>query len=428
MTGEARLKEHIQRLERLLEVNRSMSALLNLDDLLQHILNIGAELAEAESCSILLHEEGTQQLYFVAGPPALLSQAQDIPIPLEHSLAGWAFTHNDPLIVPNASQDPRYFPEVDRRLQHQTRSVAAVPLRLQDRVIGVLEAVNKKHGSFTPQDIETLETLAAQAAIAIHNAQMLQKAQTAYEELQQLDKMKSDFIAITSHELRTPLSLILGFATHLREILDGDAQRYIELIIRNALRLKELVEGLSHLENFQRGLFVVQHRPFNIVLTLRELVQELNGLAEAHGVTLEFEIPEDAIPLIEGDRKKIALALRQVIQNAIQFNHPEGKVQVRLHTVPGFVKITVEDTGIGIPAKDLPHIFDRFYQVEGHLTRRHGGMGLGLSIAKTMIEAHGGQIWAESEEGRGSVFSIVLPVSQGQGDTDQGALAPDPTA
>ncbi|HEY58886.1 MAG TPA: GAF domain-containing protein [Anaerolineae bacterium] len=427
MTEEARLQEHLRRLERLLEVNRSMSAILDLKDLLHHILEVGAELVDAESCSILLYDEESQQLYFAAGPPSLLSRAQNIPVPLDNSLAGWVFTHNEPLITHDAPQDPRYFPGIDRNLQHQTVSLVAVPLRLQDRVTGVLEAINKRHGYFNQQDIETLEILAAQAAIAIHNAQMLQKAQTAYEELQRLDKMKSDFIAITSHELRTPLSLILGFATHLREILDGDAQRYIEMIIRNALRLKELVEDLSHLENFQRRSSVVQRRPFNVVLTLRELVQELSALADTHGVTLEFKAP-DTIPLIEGDRKKIALALRQVVKNAIQFNRPEGKVWIHLHSIPGFVKITVEDTGIGIPAKDLPHIFERFYQVESHLTRRHGGMGLGLSIAKTMIEAHGGQIWAESEEGKGSVFSIVLPVTQRQVNAGQVLLPPDPTA
>lgn len=424
MTEEARLKENIRRLERLLEVNRSMSAILDLDDLLQHILNIGAELVDAESCSILLHDEESQQLYFAAGPPALLSRAQNIPVPLENSLAGWVFTHHEPLITHNAPQDPRYFPGIDRNLQHQTVSLIAVPLRLQDRVTGVLEAVNKRHGFFDQQDLDTLEILAAQAAIAIHNAQMLQKVQQAYEELQRLDKMKSDFIAITSHELRTPLSLILGFATHLREILDGDARRYMEMILRNALRLKELVEDLSHLENFQRRAFVVQRRPFNLVLTLRELIQELEGLAETHGVTLELKAP-DSTPLIEGDRKKIALALRQVLKNAIQFNRPQGKVWVRLHTIPGFVKITVEDTGVGIPAKDLPHIFERFYQVENHLTRRHGGMGLGLAIAKAMIEAHGGQIWAESEEGQGSVFSIVLPVAQRQVEAGQVLLPPN---
>ena len=147
----------------------------------------------------------------------------------------------------------------------------------------------------------------------------------------------------------------------------------------------------------------------------------MTDLAEQHQVTLEFEAPQ-TVPVVEGDRKKIALALRQIIRNAIQFNRPGGKVWVRLQSIPGFIKITVEDTGIGIPEKDLPHIFERFYQVESHLTRRHGGMGLGLSIARAMVEAHGGQIWANSEEGKGSVFSIVLPVTQRQVDASQALL------
>ncbi len=426
MSEENRLQERLHRLERLLEVNRAMSAILDLDALLQHILDVGAELVDAESCSILLYDEKSRHLYFAAGPEGLLARAKDMPVPLENSLAGWVVLHNEPLITHDAQEDPRYFPGIDRNLRHQTLSLVAVPLRLQDRVTGVLEAVNKRHGYFKQEDVETLEVLAAQAAIAIHNAQMLQQVQAAYEELQRLDKMKSDFIAITSHELRTPLSLILGFATHLRETLEGDARRYIEMIIRNALRLKELVEDLSHLENFQRRSSVVQRRRFNIVLTIRELLQELEPLAEHHRVSLEFETP-GTIPMVEGDRKKIALALRQVLKNAIQFNRPKGKVWVRLHSIPGFLKITVEDTGIGIPAEEIPRIFDRFYQVESHLTRRHGGMGLGLAIAKAMVEAHGGQIWAESEEGKGSVFSIVLPITQRQVEAGQVLLPEEPT-
>ncbi len=407
------LRDRIRRLERLLEVNRSMSAILELEPLLQHILEVGTDLVNAESGSILLYDEQSDQLRFVAGPPGVIERLKDLPVPLESSLAGWVFTHNEPLITHDAQKDPRHFSGIDRNLRHQTVSLVAVPLRLQDRVTGVLEAVNKRQGFFTQQDIEVLEVLAAQAAVAIHNAQLLRRVQDAYDNLQRLDKMKSDFIAITSHELRTPLSLILGFATHLRELLTEDQRRYVEMIIRNALRLKELIEDLSHLENFQRGSSVVQRHTFNIVLTLRELIKELEPLAQEHQVSLSIEAP-DTIPLIEGDRNKIAVALRQVIKNAILFNRPEGKVWIRVHAVPGFIKVSVEDTGVGIPAKDLPHIFERFYQVEDHLTRRHGGMGLGLSIAKAMIEAHGGQIWAESEEGKGSTFSIVLPVTQRQ--------------
>ena len=118
--------------------------------------------------------------------------------------------------------------------------------------------------------------------------------------------------------------------------------------------------------------------------------------------------------LVEGDASKISIALSNVVRNALDFNNPGGHVSILAGQIPGFVKISVIDDGIGIPAKDLPHVFERFYQVESHLTRRHGGMGLGLSVAKVMTELHGGRISAESVEGQGSNFTILLPVNPEQ--------------
>jgi len=120
--------------------------------------------------------------------------------------------------------------------------------------------------------------------------------------------------------------------------------------------------------------------------------------------------------LVEGDASKISMALSNVVKNALDFTNPGGHVVIKAEQIPGYVKISVIDDGIGIPAKDLPHIFDRFYQVESHLTRKHGGMGLGLSVAKAMIELHGGRISAESMEGKGSNFSMILPFLPEQAD------------
>ena len=118
--------------------------------------------------------------------------------------------------------------------------------------------------------------------------------------------------------------------------------------------------------------------------------------------------------LVEGDASKISIALSNVVKNALDFTNPGGHVFIVAEQIPGYVKVSVIDDGIGIPVKDLSHIFERFYQVESHLTRKHGGMGLGLSVAKVMTELHGGRIWAESVEGKGSNFTILLPVNPEQ--------------
>jgi two-component system sensor histidine kinase VicK len=125
---------------------------------------------------------------------------------------------------------------------------------------------------------------------------------------------------------------------------------------------------------------------------------------------------------IQGDASKISIALSNIVQNAIIFSNPEGDVRVVAEEIPGYVKVSVIDNGIGIPTKDLPHVFERFYQVESHLTRRHGGMGLGLSVAKVMIEIHGGRIWAESIENKGSNFTFILPTACDK--VDSGGIEP----
>jgi signal transduction histidine kinase len=119
--------------------------------------------------------------------------------------------------------------------------------------------------------------------------------------------------------------------------------------------------------------------------------------------------------VVEVDKNKIIIALGNLLQNALTFTDSGGEVHIKVESIQGNAQITVQDTGIGIPAKDLPKVFDRFYQIESHLTRRHGGMGLGLSVAKSMIEMHGGRIWAESDEGQGSSFIISLPLLDVQG-------------
>jgi two-component system sensor histidine kinase VicK len=139
-----------------------------------------------------------------------------------------------------------------------------------------------------------------------------------------------------------------------------------------------------------------------------EVVASFKDMASEQNITLTTESARDDL-FVEADETKISIAVSNLVKNGITFTDAGGHVLVKSESLPGYVKVSVIDDGIGIPMKDLPHIFERFFQVESHLTRRHNGMGLGLSVAKVMIEMHGGRIWAESLEGKGSNFSFLLP-------------------
>jgi signal transduction histidine kinase len=276
----------------------------------------------------------------------------------------------------------------------------------------VLEALNKKDDAhYTEEDLTILETLGALAAQAMQNVDLMRKVRASRVQLAELERLKTDFIAITSHELRTPLGLILGHATFLRELAGGQYDEQLDAIIRNATKLKEIVENLSDVDNFENGSARVKGGRVSMTKIAEDVVSLFREEAEQKNITLKLE-PASQPFYLHADQVKITIALSNLVKNAIQYTEAGGQVNVRVEEDSGYIKVTVTDNGIGIPPRELPRIFDRFYQVETHLTRRYGGMGLGLSVAKAMIELHGGRIWAESE-GRGSRFTFLLPVNLG---------------
>ncbi len=339
---------------------------------------------------------------------------KSVKVPLQTSVAGWVLENGQPAVIPDVSAEPRHFKGADQATDFVTHSLMAVPITFQGEKLGVLEVVNKTgEAHYTEEDLTILETLASQAAIAIQNTHLVNKVKKSQDQMTQLDRMKSDFIAITSHELRTPLGLILGHATFLREVIQPEYQPQLDIIIRNSMRLKEIIDSITNMDNAQRGTASLHARSISIKHIVEDVMDSFNQEAERKHITMRSDTGQDDL-LVEGDASKISIALSNVVKNALDFTNPGGHVFIVAEQIPGYVKVSVIDDGIGIPAKDLPHIFERFYQVESHLTRKHGGMGLGLSVAKVMIEMHGGRIWAESVEGKGSNFTILLPVNPGQ--------------
>jgi signal transduction histidine kinase len=399
-----------ERLRRLLEISRILSSTLELPLLLQAIVELATELTNSEAASILLYERDSGQLRFAVTPLHQGDSLDQLNVPLDESAAGWAFTNRRPLVIQDAADDPRVFRKVDQTIDFDTRSLLAVPLMIKKEPIGVVEAVNKlEQGHYTEDDLEFLETLSAQAAIAIENARLLRELQTANTELERLDRMKSDFVAITSHELRTPLGLILGHATYLTEIVPQKYKEQVEAITRSAMRLKTIIEDLSSIAHKEQGEARIRRTFFSMSDLAQEVLERFSTLASEKSINLLPELPRKGSLKVEADREKLKVALSHLVRNALTFTDPNGTVSIQAEKQNGFVKVTVSDSGIGIPEDDAARVFERFFQVEAHLTRKHGGMGLGLSIAKAMIELHGGQIWCESEEGVGSKFAFIIP-------------------
>ncbi len=402
--------DYTRRLELLLEVCRNLSANLDLEQLLSVIIESASTLVGCENSSILAFDKESQALRFVAAPFYILDSMHTMSVPIETSVAGKVYTSGQPLAINQAEEDERIYRDVDRALKFKTRSLLAVPLIFKGKTIGVLEAVNKLQAArFTEGDVLILQTLAAQAAIALENHRLLEESQRAYQQVIELDRMKSDFIAIASHELRTPLGVILGHATFLQETASPEQAQELDIIVKSSMRLKEIVEEFSNVDHFEHGLSRLRRGKVALSQVVQEVVNSFREMSIQKEIALSTELPKTPLT-VEGDASKIAMALREVVKNALTFTNAGGQVRVRLEHVPNYAHISVIDNGIGIPANEQARIFQRFYQVEKHLTRRHGGMGLGLSIARDMVEMHGGKITVDSLEGKGSRFVLLLPV------------------
>jgi signal transduction histidine kinase len=403
-------KNQLQRLERILEISRELTSTVSLNPLLHKIVQVAAELTGGGEASILLlNRAGELRFLAASGDPS--GQLRDIPVPVEDSIAGAVLLSGEPAIISDTHSDPRHYGLVGRQVGLEIHSLLAVPLQIKERRIGVLEAINKQGGGqFSQEDVEMLTTLAAQAAVAVENARLVGDLRRAYERLGELDKLKSDFIAIASHELRTPLSLILLYAAMIREQI-GDAEgQQLDAVLRAAMRLRHIIETMLNLRYLETGQMELVLESFDLRAEVQDACEEYETIAETRGLTLAADLPSKEL-IILADREKVRVVLDNLISNAVKFNSPGGQVHVSLLPQDDGAEIVVADTGIGIPADEVNRVFDRFYQVEDHMTRRHGGMGLGLSIVKGVVELHGGRVSVESVLDRGSRFTVLLPLS-----------------
>jgi len=409
--GEHRLQHRLERLEHVIRVSQILNTTLDLAELLRIIASTAAEVTDCEGSSILLVDPRTGQLRFEAAFGPKSEALKPVVVPLEGSLAGWVVQHREPLLIPDAQVDPRHYRQVDTAIGFTTRSLLAVPLTIRGHCIGALEVVNKREPPpLDEEDAYILSALASQAAVAIENARLLGDLQRAHAELTQLDRLKSDFIAVASHELRTPLSLILGYASFLKESLTGASREQVDIVYESAMRLRGLIDDMLNLRHIQTGAVDLQPEETNLPQLVRDVLGEFRELAEAKGQHLLLEVsPSEEGYLLRLDPPKVRLVLINLLSNAIKFTPEGGTITVRVSRTPHEAQVSVADTGVGIPPHALSRIFDQFYQAEPVSTRRHEGLGLGLSIAKGLVELHGGRIWAESEPGQGATFTFTLP-------------------
>ncbi|NDJ51714.1 MAG: HAMP domain-containing histidine kinase [Chloroflexi bacterium] len=408
------LQNQVDTLSRLVQVSLVMNSTLRLQPLLEFIMHVATDITDAEAASILLVDQRTKELQFAAATGSVSSNLIGMVVPIKGSVAGAIIAEDRALIIDDTTRDRRHFQGVEQATGFQTRSILGVPMRIRDKLIGVLEVINKREGRFNEDDVRHITILSSQAAVAIENAQLVSEIRAANEELSGLNKMKNDFISIASHELRTPLGVILGYASFLKDEAQGEASEHAEMVLNSALHLRNLIEDMTNLRYVQidEGDLKIEATSVNEILNT--VHADVLRLAQAQAQHLVYQRPDQLIH-IQADKTRMAMAVTNVLNNAVKFTPQSGVIVLSVTERDNEIWIQVQDNGPGIPRSDLERIFDQFYQVGDVMTRRHNGMGLGLTIAKAVVMRHNGRIWADSGgEGHGATFTIALPTSQPQ--------------
>jgi len=404
------MEHRISYLERIVKVGQMLNSTLSLEPLLQIIVQAATELTATEACSIMLIDKNTGELRFAEATGGVTDELKKVTVPLENSIGGYVIRKKRPLLIRDVKNDPHWHGEA---MDFETRSILGVPLIVRNDVIGVLEVINKiSDAGFNEDDIQIATTLGSQAAIAIENARLLDELQEAYRELEEVDQIKSDFVSVASHELRTPLAVILGYATFLKDNVQGEASEQLDIVLSSAVRLRALIDDMVNLRHVQTEDIQLERSIFSLKQLIKDVTKEFAEIMASKQLVLTTRfIPNDTPLNSDADRQKIYLVIANLVNNAIKFTSEGGRVHINVALKEHKYWINVIDTGIGIEQSEYERIFDQFYQVEPPLTRKYQGMGLGLSITKGLVEVHKGRIWVESVVGKGSNFYVVLPTA-----------------
>ncbi len=502
----------------LAEAARAVTASLDLDEVLERILDQTMRSLEVEAASLALVEAETGELRFHIARGRAAEAVRGLRLRPGEGIAGWVLEHGDPVIVPDVHADPRFYADADAHTGFETRAVACVPIQVQDRVIGVLEAINPPDGEFLPEHVELLTGIAGLAGTAISHARLFAETQAARrryaglfedsidpilitdlqgtiteanhsaeaflgyqrgellgrgilslhvpdperlpEDLSQLkqgetlayngrathreghplpvevhvkridiggqphlqwilrdiserlelDELRADLIQMIFHDLRSPLGNVISSLEVLKASLpeeDETVQSVLTIALRSSRRLSRLVESLLDLNQLEAGQAVLHKSKASIGAVLTDAVEEVHPVAEAKGHTIRFNLATD-LPLLEFDVEMIRRVLINLLENAIKYTPSGGSIDVSARREADKVVVSVRDTGPGIPAHEQSRVFEKFSRIQAEGCPK--GLGLGLAFCRLAVEAHGGRIWVESQEGQGSTFSFTLPL------------------
>ncbi|MDH3555186.1 MAG: ATP-binding protein [Deltaproteobacteria bacterium] len=408
------LARSVEELKALGEVSQAVSSTLDLQKVLATIVAHAADLSGAESGAIYEFNEPSEEFQLRAThrmSEELIQAIREGGVKLGETALGWAGVNREAVQIPDILEEPTY-PTSEIMKQEGFRALLAVPLFREDRLIGGLVVRRRAPGQFQKETVDLLQTFATQSALAIQNARLFREIEAKGRELEIASKHKSDFLANMSHELRTPLNAILGYTELILDKIYGDVpeniQEVLERVEKNGRHLLGLINDVLDLSKIEAGQLVLSLDDYSMKEVVHTVFTSVESLAAEKNLELKVSVAPE-VAQGKGDHQRISQVFLNLVGNAIKFTEA-GEVRVEATASDDTFVISVSDTGPGLSEADQQMIFEEFHQADGSSTRKKGGTGLGLSIARRIVEMHGGRIWVESTEGKGSTFWFTLPV------------------
>jgi len=411
-----------QRLRTMFEISRILATQESIEEMAPRLLSTLIDTLDAADAGILLlHDPDGGCLRVIAASGFLFDVIKDICFRPGESITGKAFETGvaELYATPEATAEAmsnlspanhEIFKAATIGVQ-QPRSAIAIPLLAGASRIGVLVLENLRlPARFAPADLEFVQAVADLIALSIASTRLREQLQVS-QAISEANRMKADLISILAHEMRTPLTSVKGYSTALlmdEVSFDPATQReFLQIIGEECDVLQALIRDLLESSIIDAGLLKLEPQPVMLPRLTRDLIDDLAHRSKNHRLVVDFPA---GFPLVDADPDRITQVLRNLLDNAIKYSPAGGLIVVRGAVRGGEVVISVADQGVGIAPEDVNRLFERFFRVQSGLGRHVVGSGLGLPIARTIIESHGGRIWAESQAGHGSTFHFTLPL------------------
>lgn len=397
------------RLESVQIITQAALAHLSINDLLDEVLTRIREILSVDTVAILLVEEAEGELYAWAAKGLEEEVERGVRLPIGRGFAGGIIAKRAPTIIDELERAEVLNPLLREK---GLRSLLGVPLMIEGRAIGVIHVGTLYPRRFNVEDTSLLQLIADRIALAIDHARLYEVEQTARAEAEAANRAKDEFLATISHELRTPLTPIIGWIHMLRggNLSQGEAARGLTVIGKNSYALTRLINDLLDMSAILSGKMLIENAAVPVEAAVEEAIETVRTEAAVRGIEIEFAPCERETIMVSGDRTRLVQVFWNLLHNAVKFSGRKSRVRVLCEADDLEVRVHIEDRGIGIGQDFLPFVFERFRQEDGSKTRNHGGLGLGLALVKSFVEAHGGHVLAASSgTGHGSHFTVHLP-------------------